>query len=259
MFVIYLITFNKDIYNFNDDHFYVGQHKTNNINDNYMGTGAIVKKVYKQFGKNGATKSILAIAETLEVANILEKHFISEFKKTYGKNCFNIQKGGRNNLDFQMPEDAHKRNVESLRTFWKNNKYSENVKIRNQRISDKMKGYKNGMGHTCKHNDETKKKISESVRRNESRIPKIREKSSKKIYVYVYDKNELFERSNVKYSWKDLGFTSEAACQRYTRYCSAFVKGLKDVTSFSKHFNVHFGKIFVSYEPFNVSFIKTLK
>ena len=41
---------------------YIGQHKTNDLNDDYMGSGIILHQAYQKYGKKNFTKTILAIA-----------------------------------------------------------------------------------------------------------------------------------------------------------------------------------------------------
>jgi hypothetical protein len=252
MFIIYYIKLDKAKFNFNNTKYYVGQHRTNNINDKYKGSGAILKKVYRKYTDKEAEKYILAITENLDSANILEKYFIKEFRDKFGKNLLNVQAGGRYNLDFVMPEEAHQRNIDGLKSYWHDPKNKERILLRNKRLSESMKGNKNGMGHYNKHTEETKKKISERVKdSNSRRIPKLREITSKDIW--VYQNGIITKKHTIKYSWKELGFTSESVCQRFTRYCTKLLTENK-----LSEFNYKFGKIFISYEPFDVNMISTI-
>lgn len=72
---------------------YIGQHKTKNINDGYMGSGILLHKAFEKYGLENFTKSILAITGTKENINILEKHFIALYKSE-GKAEYNISDGG---------------------------------------------------------------------------------------------------------------------------------------------------------------------
>ena len=72
---------------------YIGQHKTNNLNDAYMGSGLLIKKSIEKYGIENFKKNILAITETKENVNILEKVFIKLYREE-GKAEYNISDGG---------------------------------------------------------------------------------------------------------------------------------------------------------------------
>lgn len=98
MYCIYSIT------NYINNKTYIGQHKTNNLFDDYMGSGTILRQAYKKYGIKNFSKSILAVTEKKEVADILEKHFIALFREE-GKAEYNIADGGQirfsgENLEF---------------------------------------------------------------------------------------------------------------------------------------------------------------
>lgn len=50
---------------------YIGQHKTNNLNDGYMGSGTVLKAAFKKYGKQNFQKTILEEC-TSETINELE-------------------------------------------------------------------------------------------------------------------------------------------------------------------------------------------
>ena len=72
---------------------YIGQHKTKNLVDSYMGSGVILKQAFEKYGKENFSKKIIAICETQENADILEKVFIKVYHEM-GKAEYNICDGG---------------------------------------------------------------------------------------------------------------------------------------------------------------------
>lgn len=252
-FTVYCIFLSKESYGFKNDHYYIGQHYTNNINDNYMGSGVILRKLYNKYGKTHAKKTILSVSKTLAECNESEKYFIKEYHKKYGRCVLNIQDGGRNNASFNIPEEVHLKNIEGLKAYWLNPDNKDKILLRNKRIAERMKGNKNGEGTVHHHSDETRKKISEHVKAtNQSRIPKLSEIGKKTLFVYR-NNGQLQEYKSVKYSWKLLGFTSESVCQRFIRYCTKLLENNNLNT-----FNFKYGKLFIAYRKFDVNIVQNI-
>ena len=240
MFIVYLIKLDKNAYNFHTDKYYIGQHKTDKINDKYMGSGSILRKLYRKYGKEHAEKTILGIVETQELCNCLEIHFISMFKELYGEQVINIRPGGNTEKYIQQDTDACR---ERALLAWKN--LPEEAKIRRaQRISKKLLGNINGhFRKNTKHSEETKKLISEKVKlSNERRIPILREKSSK--VIYFYKDGKYSELLGIRQNWKQFGFSSESVAQRFCRYCTKLLQENR-LEEFNFKFNC-----FLSYVPF---------
>ncbi len=56
---------------------YVGQHKTKNINDNYLGSGLIIQNSIKKYGKENFSKTILHIFDTFEEMDAKEAEIVT--------------------------------------------------------------------------------------------------------------------------------------------------------------------------------------
>ena len=100
MYCIYCITNNIN------GKTYIGQHKTNNLDDSYMGSGVLLKKAKEKYGLENFSKEILAITGTKQNINILEKVFIKIFWEQ-GKAEYNLAEGG---LGGFISEDANEKN-----------------------------------------------------------------------------------------------------------------------------------------------------
>lgn len=248
MFLIYCIFFDKEKFGFNNNHYYIGQHHTNKIDDGYMGSDKKVGDIYRKYGQDKAQKTVLAITEDEQICNLLEVFYIKEYLETYGpKQVLNIAKGGKgiSIYDRSYMIEAHKKTNAANRKLWK--EHPERFLERNKKISEKMKGNKNGIGHTCKHSEETRRKISEAVRNCPTRHENLLKSMMKK--VHVYKDGEYKEYESVKFSWKEIGFPSEGMAQKFIRYCTS----LEDLSTFNYKFN-----FFASYNKFDVNLISSL-
>ena len=73
---------------------YVGEHSTNNLEDNYLGSGKYLKYAIKKYGKENFKREILILLETKRDSFLLQEEFIKKFN-TLIPNGYNISpKGG---------------------------------------------------------------------------------------------------------------------------------------------------------------------
>ena len=72
---------------------YVGSHYTNNINDGYLGSGILLVRSVKKYGKNNFKKDILEYCDDIISARKLEKYYINEHN-TLVPNGYNISPVG---------------------------------------------------------------------------------------------------------------------------------------------------------------------
>lgn len=140
---------------------YIGQRKVPKnktiTTDNYMGSGVYLNNAKLKYGISNFLKSILAITETKQNADILEVVFIKLYKKE-GKCEYNIAKGGEggNSTEF-MTDEQKQRYYEKLSLSLKGHKVSEETK---NKISNANKGHSRNKGIV--RSEETKRKVSES-------------------------------------------------------------------------------------------------
>ena len=73
---------------------YVGQHR-GEFDSSYLGSGLNIRSAIQKYGKDKFCVSVLAVVNTREEANELERKYIEDLKNTLGKpNVYNIAKGG---------------------------------------------------------------------------------------------------------------------------------------------------------------------
>lgn len=123
---------------------YIGKHY-GELDDNYIGSGTILKSAIQKYGKQNFKKEILSISKTEEENAKKEKHYIDLYKAVENKNFYNIADGGQGG------------NV--TKGFSK----EEREKI-NKKISESNSGKKHHM-YGKHHTEETKEKISNSVKK----------------------------------------------------------------------------------------------
>jgi hypothetical protein len=70
--------------------FYIGKHKTNNINDSYMGSGKLIKSAIRKYGIENFEKEILETFNTEEEMNEAEKRYV-----VLGEGSYNLCPGGQ--------------------------------------------------------------------------------------------------------------------------------------------------------------------
>lgn len=166
---------------------YIGQHKYKKLNDNYMGSGRLLKLAKKKYGMENFEKEILEFdIPTVELANDWEQMYIL-FERAKGKAEYNIADGGGGtkgvtgywrgkhltNETKRKLSKAHKgkklsdKTKQKLSKVWKGRHHTEESK---QKMSEARKGENNPMHGKIPWNkgktlsEETKRKLSEAVR-----------------------------------------------------------------------------------------------
>lgn len=85
MYTVYKIT------NKLNEKFYIGVHKTTDVNDSYMGSGVAIKNAIKKHGKENFIKEILLTTDNKNEAYALEKKLTVDFDE---RTNYNMKLGG---------------------------------------------------------------------------------------------------------------------------------------------------------------------
>lgn len=92
---------------------YIGQHKYTKLNDNYIGSGVLILKAIKKYGKENFKKEILEKdIPNVELANDFEQMYIL-FERAKGKAEYNIADGGHGNKGYHHTPEARQKISES--------------------------------------------------------------------------------------------------------------------------------------------------
>ncbi len=74
---------------------YIGQHQSDYLDEDYLGSGIKIKRAIKKYGKINFVLEILCWKKTTYALNKYEKYFIRAFDSTNPKIGYNISKGGQ--------------------------------------------------------------------------------------------------------------------------------------------------------------------
>jgi hypothetical protein len=133
---------------------YVGSHLTNNINDNYLGSGRYFLKALRKEGRKNFKREILQKCNSILEARELEGPFIEKYNTLYPIG-YNLSPRGGMGFNGSLSENHKKRLSE-----WQLGKtYEELYGVeKTKKIKEKQKLKKN---RNRKHSEETKQKQRE--------------------------------------------------------------------------------------------------
>ena len=133
---------------------YIGQHKYKNLNDNYMGSGKLIKRAIKKYGVNNFKKEILEFdIPDVELANDWEQMYIL-FERVKGKAEYNIANGGGGSPGVTSYWCGKHLTVETRKKLSESHKGNLLSEATKQKMSEVRKGKK--------HSEEWSKNISEA-------------------------------------------------------------------------------------------------
>ena len=165
-YTIYKIT------NILNNKYYIGMHKTSNLNDGYMGSGKLIKRAIEKYGFKFFSKEYLFIFDNEEDMKNKEKELV-----ILESNSYNLCLGGQGGFSYinSLPEKSNyskknviklhstKKHLESLE-FIKNSEILEKKRLDNLRKSLSSKeNIKFTFAGKC-HSVKTKKVMSEKAK-----------------------------------------------------------------------------------------------
>lgn len=163
---------------------YVGSHKTNELDDNYMGSGVYLKKAQNKYGIENFKKEILFVFGTAEEMYAKEADIVNEdFLAT--ENAYNIKLGGFGGWDHVNSNWSKYHSTESMKAMsaagaagrakalsvlradpeWSKN--FANKAAESQRKYVASEGYVNSFKDK-KHTDDAKRRIAAAAKENQS-------------------------------------------------------------------------------------------
>lgn len=188
---------------------YVGQDSHNN--SNYFGSGKLIQRAIKKYGKENFIKEILENCYTKEQLCKRERFWIKKFNSQDRKIGYNITGGG-----------------EWGDTFTNN----PNKELIRKHMSEKSKGRK--------HSEETKKKMSENMIGNKNHMfgRKYSKEHIKKLSeIKLGDKNPMYGKKQSEETKNKISFKNSKPVLQYDKNMN-FVKEYKSSTEAAKILNL---------------------
>jgi hypothetical protein len=179
LYIIYRIT-NKI-----NSKFYIGVHKTKDINDSYMGSGVLIKQAIKKYGVENFNKEILHVFTNRKEAHKMEKLLVSE-SLIENQECYNLKEGGYGGFDH-------------IQRFCKTNNHATSGRIkifhsttmeRKTVPADSVDEYLS-IGWVKGFSPEHKRKLSEGGKRKIQSPEQKLKNSQRKKYNLIYIKNNI--------------------------------------------------------------------
>lgn len=178
-----------------NDKFYIGMHSTDNLNDNYIGSGKILWYSVKKYGRDNFKFEILEFLPDRKSLKNREMEIVNENMLSNQK-CMNIKKGGDGGFTLEQTKNGRKITNQIL--LEKHGEYFYSVISKNyhdfltpeQKIEfiNKIKKGQINYNHITflgkNHTEESKRKIGEKNKRNTG------EKNSQYNTMWIYNLNE---------------------------------------------------------------------
>ena len=127
---------------------YIGQHVSESLNNSYIGSGKLLKKAIKKYGKENFICEIIAFANNKDELNTLEIEEIKKHDAVKSDMFYNITEGGEGTLGRKWTEDDKKKISDTKKRKYATGetKPAEWDQNRRKHISELMKEqYKNGI------------------------------------------------------------------------------------------------------------------
>lgn len=189
--VIYKIT------NLINNKIYIGKNETKN--DSYYGSGLLIKRAIKKYGKENFNKEILEECSSKEELNEREKFWINELNSNDILIGYNITTGGDGGLTSSKEHLSEK-----IKDKWKDNSYVDKQMESRKKREYRQKG-------EYKHSDETKEKLRNShtgkVATEEHKENIRKANLEKRVYSIIkcVETNQVFKSVNEAKRWLGKG------------------------------------------------------
>ncbi len=150
---------------------YIGKHKTDNLDDGYMGSGKVIKQAIKKHGIENFSKEILFDVYGEDLMNFLEEAIVDE-AFVEREDTYNLKVGGEGGSSLHQTEKTKQKISKALVGHEVSDETREKMSLKatGREVSDETKkkmsevfsGEGNGM-YGKHHSEETRRKIADKA------------------------------------------------------------------------------------------------
>ena len=113
--------------------FYLGVHSTDTLADGYMGSGKLIKKAIKSYGKEYFELTPLKFFKTRKELMDFEREIVNERFLTYYKDiCYNLKRGGEGGCEKRFSDEELRQHHYETDLNWKKNNPERVKEIQNK-------------------------------------------------------------------------------------------------------------------------------
>lgn len=119
---------------------YIGKHQTDNLNDDYLGSGKLLVSAIEKYGRENFKKEILFVFETEEEMNVKEAELVTEEFVKEDSN-YNLCPGGQGGWGYVNSENLACRDTSEFidYSFMKSSEYRDRMSIASKRSHEEKK------------------------------------------------------------------------------------------------------------------------
>ena len=166
---------------------YIGQHRSNILDEKYKGSGVLLQKAFKKYGKDNFKTTILDECDSEESLNEREEYWINYFNAVESDNYYNISRGGKGHKCSPWNKGKH-----GVQIFTKS-QLDSLEKGRRLPASEKLKEKLRNRKDLVEYTDEYREKLSKAQSMNRTVNDGVRN-----IIVKVYELDEYLSKGYIK-------------------------------------------------------------
>ena len=147
---------------------YIGQHTASEFDKYYKGSGVMLTRAFKKYGKENFSCVLLEAVESKKDLDIREAYWINKLNSRDSDIGYNITAGGEGTVGYRHTEEAKKKMsvAKKGKPLTEAQKNAISMHVKGHKMSEDTKAKLRAINLGSKRSEETKQKMREAHRRN---------------------------------------------------------------------------------------------